>query len=291
MTTIEQRSNDHTPTGFSALPVELIDLIFQHAFEDVGTASACTLVSRDWRELALPHFFSSVSVGRRTAFEDLRDFLDTHPHIARCIRTLKLKQTSDCTSRGSLTAVSLDRLGSMRAFGELVHTIAEKLQHLALPFALRHLVKASEDKPEHWRELNLHECHNLRSFTLSVYPPMLRTLATARGSSLRQDVPLSTICIAILSHLSPTLRTFTLAIRDQVAPAHIRHRKMGLEALDEALLSKERFPSLELVVVTLRQRYHPEAPIDECERAVREVMPKCDRRGILEVSKDLTEVD
>ncbi|KAI0323443.1 hypothetical protein GY45DRAFT_1439593 [Cubamyces sp. BRFM 1775] len=445
MTTAEEKSQSHTTTDFNVLPVELIDRVFQYASEDLDTASACTLVSQSWRELALPHLFSWLTVARRTTFEDFRDFLDTHPHIARCIRTLELAQLSDCTTRSTLWVVSLDSLielvaklpvlrvlllrgiffldppprdafestlttpaalhkrlehleihgcfdhvvsdallielptltgilqafpansitlssvnvptpgprttsildpstrlhvrellldgvdckrqpnydmahlltalrevlapgclqsflsrvgldtrpdpGSMGAFGELVHSTAETLQHLGLPFALRHLIKASEDKPEHWRRLNLHECHNLQSFTLPIYPPMLRTFASARGSPYRQDVPLSTTCIAILSHLPQTLRTFTLAICNEVAPAHIKSAKMGLEALDGALLEKGRFPALELVEVTLRQLYHPEASLDGCERAVREVMPKCDGRGILEVLKDVSEDD
>ncbi|KAJ8482626.1 hypothetical protein ONZ51_g5245 [Trametes cubensis] len=443
MSTVEQRGEDHTSSNIDALPVELIDLVFQYASEHIDTTSACSLVSRTWREIALPHLFSWLTVERRDAFEDFRDFLERHPHITRCIRTLELAQISDSTSRGSLSAVGLDsltelvaklpalqvlflrgvffvdpqhpdasiltspgtshrqlkhleirdcfghvksdlplidlptligilqtlpadsvtlsyenivaippsdprmtrmlrpstrlhlreitldsvefddqrhddmrhlydalrqvlapgylhsflsRVGfgtypdpeSMRAFGELVHSTAETLQHLGLPFTVRHLVKASEHLPEHWRILNLHECHNLQSFTLSVHPPMLRTLAAARGTPYRQDVPLSTTCISILSHLPPTVRTFTLAICDEVAPAHIKNKKMGLEALDEALLSAERFPSLQLVEVTLRQRYHPEASIHGCELAVREVMPKCDRKGILKVSKDVT---
>ncbi|KAI0323542.1 hypothetical protein GY45DRAFT_603197 [Cubamyces sp. BRFM 1775] len=171
---------------------------------------------------------------------------------------------------------------SMRSFGKLVHFSAETLLELGLPFALRHPVDALEDTPDYWRILRLHECHRLRSFTIWIDPPLLRSLSTARGTPNRQHIPLSTMIIAILDHLPPTLRTLTLAFCDGVEPAHIKNRKLGLGLLDN-VLSETRFSSLEMVKIVLAEEYDYEPPVnfDECSQAARETMPKCQQRGIL----------
>ena len=69
---------------------ELVDVIFRYASQDKATISACALVSRDWRELALPHLFSDLKFRTRNArpLKHFQDFIDAHPHIARYVRKL-----------------------------------------------------------------------------------------------------------------------------------------------------------------------------------------------------------
>ena len=109
-----------TSAGFNTLPPELTDLVFRHASEDRDTALACTLVSRSWRDLALPHLFSALTVARQAAFENLLTFLNTAPHITRCVRALELGQISDededCNSQDAPPpAVRLDSLVALVA--------------------------------------------------------------------------------------------------------------------------------------------------------------------------------
>ncbi|KAH9889845.1 hypothetical protein C8Q73DRAFT_705673 [Cubamyces lactineus] len=431
--------------GLEGLPLELSNVVFEHMATEKASLATCTLVSRGWRDIALPHLFRSVEGVQQTALSDFVHFLDARPRIPRLIRTLRINGISGISnnylpgvvsletltaltaklpslqklflhkvffadtpadpSNGTVTgavasarrldqlvvhgcfdeskperAVSLpallgmldafpadstslhslmvadvppsdplmarvlnpperlrvceltlsrltsrrrphhDEMGhlydalrhvvapgclrslrarverdtapeseSMQPFGSLVHYAARTL----LPFALRHPVLSSEDNPEYWCALHLRECRHLRSFTLWIEPPLLRSLSTARGTPNRQHIPLSAMIVAILSHLPPTLHTLTLALCDAVEPAHIRSAKLGLRVLDDALSDARRFPSLATVRVLLgdsqdeqdEQDDDDEPPIDlhKVSQAVREEMPSCARRGVLVV--------
>ncbi|KAI0631056.1 hypothetical protein C8Q77DRAFT_1159769 [Trametes polyzona] len=71
--------------------------------DDKATIITCTYVSALWRSIAHPHLFASLKYNRKTGrFEDLRDFLDAHPDIARCVRTLELV----CSFRGYITDIT-----------------------------------------------------------------------------------------------------------------------------------------------------------------------------------------
>ncbi|KAI0653178.1 hypothetical protein C8Q70DRAFT_650689 [Cubamyces menziesii] len=75
------------------LPLEIVDLVFRHAadFQDAKrTIMACACVSRLWRELSIPHLFSSLKVVNLSDFDDFSAFLATHPDLARHIRILTL---------------------------------------------------------------------------------------------------------------------------------------------------------------------------------------------------------
>ena len=81
----------------------------------------------------------------------------------------------------------------------------------------------------------------------------------------------------------------TFALCDEVEPVHIKHRKLGLGALDDALSETRRFPSLEKVRIVLGDEYdyEPSVDLDAVSEAAREVMPKCEQRGILVIELEL----
>ncbi|KAI0335795.1 hypothetical protein GY45DRAFT_1316521 [Cubamyces sp. BRFM 1775] len=94
--------------GLDSLPHELIKFVFAYTSYHKATIAACTLVSRSWRTLSIPHLFSSLTVVRRGSFADFDDFLDKHPHIASCIRQLDLKHA--VSPRVAVTHATLARL-------------------------------------------------------------------------------------------------------------------------------------------------------------------------------------
>ncbi|KAI0323446.1 hypothetical protein GY45DRAFT_1439596 [Cubamyces sp. BRFM 1775] len=79
--------------GLDILPPELVDSVFAHTLYDKATISACTLVSRNWRAMCIPHLFSSLTVVRQTdTFADFEHFLDTQKHVASYVQELEIKQ-------------------------------------------------------------------------------------------------------------------------------------------------------------------------------------------------------
>ncbi|KAI0323543.1 hypothetical protein GY45DRAFT_1332464 [Cubamyces sp. BRFM 1775] len=104
--------------GIEALPVELTDLIFRNTVEDQAAISACTLVSRNWRQVALPHLFSSLKIARQARFDALDGFLSSHPHVARCIRKLELKHLPGdvrAATGSSEAAITYDCIAALSA--------------------------------------------------------------------------------------------------------------------------------------------------------------------------------
>ena len=101
------------------LPPEVLHVIFQHAAHaDKPTILACSLVSWNWREMSLPHLFSSLTVKRSLDYDDFSNFLTEHPNLARYIRRLVLgflpKRYFDglphATIRPTLTSVNLSQI-------------------------------------------------------------------------------------------------------------------------------------------------------------------------------------
>ncbi|KAM5543503.1 hypothetical protein V8D89_002754 [Ganoderma adspersum] len=78
------------------LPPELLHEIFvwmEHEPLPRATSfGACSVVSRIWRDVALPYLFSTLKARRRESFADIIPFLDAHPHIAACVKRLWLQQ-------------------------------------------------------------------------------------------------------------------------------------------------------------------------------------------------------
>ncbi|KAI0654036.1 hypothetical protein C8Q70DRAFT_542399 [Cubamyces menziesii] len=72
------------------LPPEIQHLIFRCASDDKPTILACSLVSSSWRDMSLPHLFSSLKVKRSSSHDDFNDFLAVHPHLARYVHELEL---------------------------------------------------------------------------------------------------------------------------------------------------------------------------------------------------------
>ncbi|KAJ8502315.1 hypothetical protein ONZ51_g69 [Trametes cubensis] len=74
--------------GYHSLPIEVLDIVFKHSSK--STLLACSRVSHQWRDFALPHLFASITVIRRLSYDDFFHFLAAHPRLARYIRTLVL---------------------------------------------------------------------------------------------------------------------------------------------------------------------------------------------------------
>ncbi|KAI0654076.1 hypothetical protein C8Q70DRAFT_544557 [Cubamyces menziesii] len=174
-------------------------------------------------------------------------------------------------------------------FGKFLHHTAETLQDLALPFLLRLPVRYEEYKPDGWSVICLDECRNLESFTLWLDPPKIHSPPDSPGVHGYHGVPLSMVCIAIMAHLPHTLRVFTLGLCERFDPEHIRLSEVGLDVLDDAL-SGQRASSLEKVKVVIGSKRDFDqddwVDMDACSRAVREMMPQCEERGILEVVEE-----
>ncbi|KAI0325887.1 hypothetical protein GY45DRAFT_174954 [Cubamyces sp. BRFM 1775] len=101
------------------LPLEVLDLIFKHASDDKPTILACSLASRHWRDMSLPHLFFSLKVERTFDYDDFSDFLAEHPNLANYVRRLVLgylpKHFSGLlhtTIRPTLTPAKLSKLAA-----------------------------------------------------------------------------------------------------------------------------------------------------------------------------------
>ncbi|KAI0325888.1 hypothetical protein GY45DRAFT_174953 [Cubamyces sp. BRFM 1775] len=106
-----------TKSVLDVLPLEILLLVLRHASDEKLTILACSLVSRSWREMSLPHLFSSLTIKRSFDYDDFIDFLASNPNLARYVRELKLGhlpvQSSifpDRTIRPTLTPTSLSRI-------------------------------------------------------------------------------------------------------------------------------------------------------------------------------------
>ncbi|KAH9888794.1 hypothetical protein C8Q73DRAFT_166288 [Cubamyces lactineus] len=174
-------------------------------------------------------------------------------------------------------------LDSLRSLGEFLREVGgAQLRHLEFPITIGPIVVALEDKPDHWRALQLHTCCNLESITIRLHVPPLRSLAIARrrpDQPIRQLLPLSSVLCAFIPHLSSSLRKYTLVLLESHPPrSDLRSRKkMDLERLDSAL--SEHLPGLTKFQVVVCDS----SLLEEYSTAILEVMPKCRQRGILEI--------
>ncbi|PIL23165.1 hypothetical protein GSI_14474 [Ganoderma sinense ZZ0214-1] len=77
------------------LPVELLQGIFAFVQTEgpPTTLIACSAVSWWWRDIVLPQLFSTFNTRRTESFKDVVHFLSTHPHIAACVKHLRLGRT------------------------------------------------------------------------------------------------------------------------------------------------------------------------------------------------------
>ncbi|KAJ8472487.1 hypothetical protein ONZ51_g8472 [Trametes cubensis] len=99
------------------LPPEVLHVIFQHAaHDDKPTILACSLVSWNWREMSLPHLFSSLTVKRSLDYDDFSNFLAEHPNLTRHIRRLVLGFLPKCYSDGLPHATIRPTLTSVDLF-------------------------------------------------------------------------------------------------------------------------------------------------------------------------------
>ncbi|TFK88485.1 hypothetical protein K466DRAFT_547043 [Polyporus arcularius HHB13444] len=85
------------PTGkltIRDLPPEIFhNILNELGCHDRDAISVCALVCRDWLEISREHLFSELHVprGLDESFDDLANFLETHPILAGYVRTLSLE--------------------------------------------------------------------------------------------------------------------------------------------------------------------------------------------------------
>ena len=76
------------------LPPEIFhNILDQLGCHDRDALPACTLVCRDWLDISREHLFSELQIprGLDESFEDLAEFLETHPILAGYVRVLSLE--------------------------------------------------------------------------------------------------------------------------------------------------------------------------------------------------------
>ncbi|KAH9893515.1 hypothetical protein C8Q73DRAFT_536322 [Cubamyces lactineus] len=194
----------------------------------------------------------------------------------RCLRSFQAQRRKDLLSTRLDPTFEKHNRDALRVLGDLLeYAGGEALLHLSLPFSVGGIVEHPEDDPEHWRVLRLHKLQNLGSFSLLIDKPPDRPLPAGTPR-----IPLSTGCIAILTHVPTTLRSFTLVLWAQIHPGEIQYRLgLNLQALDEFFVA--RFSQLTEVEVVL-----PFNPMfGSSSAAVMDVMHHCNERRILQVRR------
>lgn len=134
---------------------------------------------------------------------------------------------------------------------------------------------------EHWRSLNLHKFTSLTALTLRLQLPVASTDAPA----VIPDFPLARVCIALLAHVSATLRVLTLMVREVRTHVQIESAEtLGLSELDAVLAGRfERLERVEVMVEPMSWQYAHEVNMAEVRLAVSKVMPKLQAKGVLAV--------
>ncbi|KAH9899371.1 hypothetical protein C8Q73DRAFT_319169 [Cubamyces lactineus] len=194
----------------------------------------------------------------------------------RLYEVLRLVTAPKCLRELRVDRVDRHDIACLTALGDfLSHAAQDALQEFELPFPICQPLVEAEDTPERWSILGLDKCRNIKSFGISFN---MRT--GLNDLPAYPHVPYSAVAIAILSHLPSTLRQLTIKLLYVETDEDIKNKRvLGLRALDDALVG--RFPALEVVRVELRVRYF----LMEYTTAILRTMPKCKKRGILEVAQ------
>ncbi|KAI0642630.1 hypothetical protein C8Q79DRAFT_223618 [Trametes meyenii] len=151
---------------------------------------------------------------------------------------------------GTLTSLDLSNVWRMNhmyyekfmlALGKLLAHVSSSLLHFRYPLSL---TLGADASPDYWAVLNLQQCTKLTSLSLQVEIWPERTVSST---------PPSAALAALLSHISPTLRSITVVVDMCRGVDRIRGPLYDLtDALDEALTSAGRFPALQRVYAPLR---------------------------------------
>ncbi|KAI0326149.1 hypothetical protein GY45DRAFT_1374175 [Cubamyces sp. BRFM 1775] len=165
---------------------------------------------------------------------------------------------------------------SLNALGELIqHAGKGVLRDYALPLPIKSPVGPEQDKADYWRILRLKEFPILDTFRMSLILPEPGTKPDYVDAP---RVPLSTVCIAILVHLPPCLRTLEVTLQGVKEIRQLKSTWMlDLRRLDDAL--QEYFPALEKFRVIFKGDWY----LLEFTTTVFKLMPKTRSRGVLEV--------
>ncbi|KDQ58439.1 hypothetical protein JAAARDRAFT_57368 [Jaapia argillacea MUCL 33604] len=89
------------------LPQEVIDQVIDHLHDDPTALSSCSLTCRAWTPSSQLHIFHSVTL-EPTLVQPLSHLLQTSPHIARYIISLKLSPATHHGAQGPYAYISLN---------------------------------------------------------------------------------------------------------------------------------------------------------------------------------------
>lgn len=114
-----------SPWNILHIPLELVDIIIDHLFEDKPSLASCSLVSREWRPSTRYHLFESICVcgdGLFGGYDSFLRFLDETPSIRPFIRCLTLSGVGKSKDSGAercligpyVLLTVLDRLTALR---------------------------------------------------------------------------------------------------------------------------------------------------------------------------------
>ncbi|OJT02990.1 hypothetical protein TRAPUB_6469 [Trametes pubescens] len=95
------------------------------------------------------------------------------------------------------------------SFGQLVHSAARRALHIHILLFMSIPLGRLEHEPRYWHKLNLHACTSLRSLALEISVPPVRPGADTMHTP---HVPLARVCVALLTHIPPTVRILTLKL-------------------------------------------------------------------------------
>ncbi|PIL23164.1 hypothetical protein GSI_14473 [Ganoderma sinense ZZ0214-1] len=235
------------------LPPELLHAIFawmEHEPPPRTTFVACSVVSRLWRDIALPYLFSTLKARRRESFANVIPFLETHPHIAACVKRLWLQRTGVSAPKPEVDYETVSALlARLPALVNLsFHTVkfvglrslplgpqfASELSATTIPSTNAHTVQGSNhDGPYRLDLVILYSC------TVPDPTPLFRILSLCEMDTLRatlNELPGTNIAQVDPAALHRPLRVRWLRVAVQKRPARIAQRPPPLlEALRVAL--------------------------------------------------------
>ena len=180
------------------LPVEVFDEVIAilHDRGDKPSMTACSLVSKTWRAVVLPHLFSTTSVREEQHFDRFLAFLDDSPHVSNCIQSLTLDGSSpgEVESEGG---ARLDCAAFTTVFPKLTRLRQLFLEDLTLRVTPVEICEESEESahsrhssPSSWLEaLEVADvrCEDLEGRPLPVIPALVDMMPVHSVNLLRLD--------------------------------------------------------------------------------------------------------
>ncbi|KAI0718703.1 hypothetical protein C8T65DRAFT_693591 [Cerioporus squamosus] len=190
------------------LPVELRTMVLKFLGPDKRSLSSCSMLSSDWRSLALPFLFAYIKAKSNTTFSDLFAFLVDHPSLAKLVKTISFHRSIQRT-RYSVPGAGLDLV--------MFHDDRPSFDCAAFTAVLPHLtalqklafedIKVRKRVPSEWQVGNpvapfvLHQLDLNCNSTLPLLPILLSVFSVKTvqfGRIVLQD---GVLPVALLEHL------------------------------------------------------------------------------------------